>query len=174
METVVCGSDQFSLCPCRFGVWLITHTLLPHGCFNQTNYTKSMEQLYNYPCLLVGTIFTFVCNKLMWENAAQMQIVSLNWWQYAGRMWSHANRAQPPNLHFCTKCGSTAQMQIVSLNWWQYAGRVWSHANSAQSPNLDLASKLKTNTAHWNNSLHICGTWYCPSDPYTSSVCACF
>ena len=60
-------------------------------------------------------------------------------------------------------------MQIVSL-WWQYAGRVWSHANSAQPPNSYLAPKLKINTAHWNNSLHIGGTWYCPSHPYTSSA----
>ena len=62
-------------------------------------------------------------------------------------------------------------MQIVSLNWWQNAGRVGSHANSAQPPNLHLTPKLKINMAHWNNSLHIGGTWYCPSDPYTSSVC---
>ena len=81
-----------------------------------------------------GIILTFLGNKLMWENAAQMQIVSLNWWQYAGRVWSHANSAQPPNSH--------------------------------------LAPKLKINAAHWNNSLHVGGTWYCPSDPYTSSVCA--
>ena len=60
-------------------------------------------------------------------------------------------------------------MQIVSFNWRQYAGRVWSHTNSAQPPNSHLAPKLKINTAHWNNSLHIGGTWYCPSDPYTSS-----
>ena len=66
---------------------------------------------------------------------------------------------------------NAAQMQIVSFNWWQYAGRVGSHANSAQPPNLHLAPKLKINMAHWNNSLHIGGTWYCPSDPYTSSVC---
>ena len=66
---------------------------------------------------------------------------------------------------------NASQMQIVSLNWWQYAGRVWSHANSAQPPNSHLAPKLKINTAHWNNSLHIGGTWYCPSEPYTSSVC---
>ena len=65
-----------------------------------------------------------------------------------------------------------AQMQIVSLNWWQYVGRVWSHANSTQPPNSHLAPKLKINMAHWNNSLHICGTWYFPSDPYTSGVCA--
>ena len=44
--------------------------------------------------MLTGTIFTFVGNKLMWENAAQMQIVLLNWWQYARRVWSHANSAQ--------------------------------------------------------------------------------
>ena len=30
----------------------------------------------------------------MWENAAQMQIVSFKRWQYAGRVWSHANNAQ--------------------------------------------------------------------------------
>ena len=51
---------------------------------------------------------------------------------------------------------NAAQVQIVPSNWWQYAGRVWCHAN----------------TAHWNNSLHIGGTWYCSSDPYTISVCA--
>ena len=73
------------------------------------------------------TIFTFVGNKLMWENAAQMQLVSLNWWQYAGRVWSHANGAHPPNSH--------------------------------------LAPKLNINTAHWNNSLHIGGTWYFPFAP---------
>ena len=28
-----------------------------------------------------GTIFTFVGNKWMWQNVAQMQVVSLNWWQ---------------------------------------------------------------------------------------------
>ena len=67
---------------------------------------------------------------------------------------------------------NAAQMRIVSLNWWQYAGRVWSHANNAQPPNSHLAQKIKINTAHWNNFLHIGGTWYCPSDPYTSSVCA--
>ena len=61
--------------------------------------------------------------------------------------------------------GNAAQMQIVSLNWWQYAGRGWSHANSAQPPNSHLAPKLKINTAHLNNSLHIGGTWYCPSYP---------
>ena len=49
------------------------------------------------------TIFTFVGNKLMWKNAAQMQILSLNWWQYAGRVWSHANSAQPPNSHLAPK-----------------------------------------------------------------------
>ena len=31
--------------------------------------------------------------------------------------------------------------------------------------NSHLALKLKINTAHWNNSLHINGTWYCPSNP---------
>ena len=67
---------------------------------------------------------------------------------------------------------NAAQMRIASLNWWQYAGRVWSHANSAQPPNSHLASKLMINTSHWNNSLYIRGTWYCPSDPYTSNVCA--
>ena len=67
---------------------------------------------------------------------------------------------------------NAAQMYILSLNWWRYAGRVWSHANSAQPPNSHLAPTLKINTAHWNNSVHIGGTWYCPSDPYTSSVCA--
>ena len=80
--------------------------------------------------MFTGLFFTFVGNKWMWENSAQMQ--------------------------------------IVSLNWWQYAGRVWSHANSAQFPNSQFAPKLKLNTAHWNNSLHIGGTWYCPSDPYTN------
>ena len=35
----------------------------------------------------------------MWENAAQMLIVSLNWWQYTVRVWSHANSAQPPISH---------------------------------------------------------------------------
>ena len=39
----------------------------------------------------------------MWENAVQMQIVSLNWWQYSGRVWSHANSAQPPNSHLAPK-----------------------------------------------------------------------
>ena len=67
---------------------------------------------------------------------------------------------------------NAAQMQIVTLNWWQYAGRVWSHVNSAQPPNSHLAPQLKINTARWSNSLHIGGTWYRPSDPYTSSVCA--
>ena len=67
---------------------------------------------------------------------------------------------------------NAAQMQTVSLNWWQYAGRVWSHANSAQPSNSHLAQKLKINTAHWNNSLHTGGTWYCPSDPQTISVYA--
>ena len=38
--------------------------------------------------------FSFVANKLMWENATQMKIVSLNWWQYAARVWGHANSAQ--------------------------------------------------------------------------------
>ena len=60
---------------------------------------------------------------------------------------------------------NAAQMQIVSLNLWQYAGRVRIHANSAQPPNSHLAPKLKI-------SLHFGGTWYCLSDPYTSSVCA--
>ena len=77
--------------------------------------------------MFTGLFFTFLGNKLMWENAAQMQIVSLNWWQYAGRVWSHANNVQPPNSH--------------------------------------LATKLKIITTHWNNSQHISGTWYCPSDP---------
>ena len=68
---------------------------------------------------------------------------------------------------------NAAQMQIVSLNWWQYSGRVWFYANSAQPPNSHLSPKLKINMEHWNNSLHIDGTWYCPSDPYISSMCAC-
>ena len=37
--------------------------------------------------------------EIIGENAAQMQIVSLNWWQYAGRVWSHVNSAQTPNSH---------------------------------------------------------------------------
>ena len=45
------------------------------------------------------TIFTFVGNKLVWENAAQMQIVSWNWWQYAGMVSSHANTVDSPLIH---------------------------------------------------------------------------
>ena len=67
---------------------------------------------------------------------------------------------------------NAAQMKIVSWNSWQYAGRMWSHGYSAQPLNSHLAPKLKINTAHWNNSLHIGGLWYCPSDHSTSSVCA--
>ena len=67
---------------------------------------------------------------------------------------------------------NAAQMHIVSLNWWQYAGWVWSHANSAQQPNSHLAPKLKINTAHWNNSLHIGGTGYFPSDLYITTLVA--
>ena len=40
---------------------------------------------------------TVVGNRLMWENAAQIQIVSLNWCQYAERVWSLVNSAQPLN-----------------------------------------------------------------------------
>ena len=67
---------------------------------------------------------------------------------------------------------TAVQMQIVSLNWWQYDERVWSHANSAQPANSHLAPKIKINMAHWNNSPHIGGTWYCPSDPYTRPLAA--
>ena len=37
----------------------------------------------------------------MWENAAQ----SLNWWQYAGRVWRDANSAQPHNSHLAPRGG---------------------------------------------------------------------
>ena len=66
---------------------------------------------------------------------------------------------------------NAAQMQIVLPNWWQYAGRVWGHANSAQPPNSHLAPKLKINTTHQQFTTYW-WTWYCPSDLYTSSVCA--
>ena len=78
--------------------------------------------------------------------------------------WYNVMDPPPPHTH--------TQMQMVSINWWQYAERVWSHANSTPPPNSHKASKLKINTANWNNSLHIGGTWYFPSDPYPSSVCA--
>ena len=52
----------------------------------------------------------------MWENAAQMQIMSLNWWQYAWRVWSHANSAQPHNSHL------VPQLKINTAHWnnWNY------------------------------------------------------
>ena len=107
-----------------------------HGCLFRHDFEiikdasyKSCSRDYSYICR------HFVGNKLMWENAAQVRILSLNWWQNPGRVWSHANSAHPPNSH--------------------------------------LAPKLKINKAHWNNSLHIGWTWYCLSDPYTSSVRAC-
>ena len=110
----------------RYG---ITHTL--------ATWVYILARFWNNQRLFIkimfkGLFFTFVGNKLMWENATRMLIVSLNWWQYAGRLWSHTNNAQPPNSH--------------------------------------LAPKLNINEPDWNNSLHIGGTCYCPSDPYTSSV----
>ena len=34
-----------------------------------------------------------------------------NWWQYAGRVWSHANSAQPPNSHLVPK------LKIYTTHW---------------------------------------------------------
>ena len=66
------------------------------------------------------------------------------------------------------KCSINANcaIKLMAIYW-----KMRSHANSAHPPNSHLAPKLKINTAHWNNSLHIGGTWYGPSDPHTSSVC---
>ena len=62
----------------------------------------------------------------MWENAAQMQIVSLNWWQYAESVWSHANNAEPPNSHLAPKLKDKyGSLKQFTTYWWNMLLPFW-------------------------------------------------
>ena len=65
--------------------------------------------------------YSYICRRqINVKKAEQMQIVSLNWWEYAVRVWSHANSAQPHNSHLAPKLEINTAHWNNSLHayWW--------------------------------------------------------